>query len=443
MAFVRLILGPIGSGKSVACIVEILRCALQMPMDKSGIRPSRWLVVRNTYGELKDTTIRTFFEWIPQELGYWNKQELRFVMQFAPGDGSTVELEVLFRALDKPQDVRKLLSLELTGAFINEAKEVPRAVLNMLLGRVGRFPTRDRVEDYRYCVIMDTNPPDVDHYIHKTFVEKLPQGWAFFHQPSGLSPEAENRKNLPKTYYEQLSVGQTAEWVKVFVHGKFGFVSDGKPVYAEFNDDVHVSKQVIEPVEDEPLIIGLDFGLTPAASINQFINGQLRCIDELVSEEMGAIRFGEALGIHLRNKYSGYLMEIWGDPAGSERVQTDEQTPFMVLAALGIFAQPAPTNDWEIRRETVASLMMRMTFNGQPAFIVSPNCHYTRKGYGGGYKLRRVQVVGDERFKDVPDKTMYSHVCEAGQYAAMGAGLGYELLGYTKDWDKSVNRAYN
>jgi hypothetical protein len=345
-AFVKLLLGPIGSGKSVACIIEILLQAIVIPKDHNGVRPSRWLVVRNTYGELKDTTIRTFFEWIPIELGYYNKQELRFLVAFNPGDGSTVELEVLFRALDKPQDVRKLLSLELTGAFINEAKEVPKAVLNMLLGRVGRFPTRDRVDDYHYGVIMDTNPPDVDHYIHKTFVEKLPAGWAFFHQPSGLSPEAENRKNLPKTYYEQLSVGQTAEWIKVFVHGKFGFVSDGKPVYSEFNDDVHVAKQVIEADPDEPLIVGLDFGLTPAAAICQFVNGQWRVIDELVSEDMGALTFGENLGKLLRSKYQGFTMAIWGDPAGQQRAQTDEQTPFMILASLGVFAQPAPTNDW-------------------------------------------------------------------------------------------------
>ena len=51
-----------------------------------------------------------------------------------------VELEVMFIALDRPDDLRKLLSLELTGAWINEAREIPKAILDGLTARVGRFP---------------------------------------------------------------------------------------------------------------------------------------------------------------------------------------------------------------------------------------------------------------------------------------------------------------
>lgn len=32
------------------------------------------------------------------------------------------------------------LSLELTGAWVNEAREIPWAVIKALQGRVGRFP---------------------------------------------------------------------------------------------------------------------------------------------------------------------------------------------------------------------------------------------------------------------------------------------------------------
>jgi hypothetical protein len=443
-AFVRLLLGPIGSGKSVGCCLEIIRRACLQKPNQQGIRKSRWCVIRNTYTELLDTTIRTFFEWIPLELGNWNLQSKKFTAKFAPGDGTVVDLEILFRALDKPGDTRKLLSLELTGAWINEAREIGKPVLDMLIGRLGRFPPRKEVDDYWHGVIMDTNPCDVDHWIYRYFEELRPDSWKLFHQPSGLSDEAENRENLPKTYYEQMIPGKTQEWIKVYVHGQYGFVSDGKPVYPEFNDDIHVAKEIIPAVQGEEIYIGMDFGLTPAATISQIINGQRRVIDEITTERMGALNFGKVLGKLLREKYPGYSMLMWGDPAGSDAAQTDEQTPFDILANLGIFASPAPTNDWDVRRESIAKKLMEMTFNGEPAFLISPNCRMLRKGMGGGYKLRRLQVSGEARFLEKPDKqSIYSHICDADQYSMLGCGEGYEILGYRKDWDVSVNRVVN
>jgi hypothetical protein len=46
----------------------------------------------------------------------------------------------------------------------------------------------------------------------------------------------------------------------------------------------------------------------------------------------------------------------------------------------------------------------------------------------GGYSYKRVAVVGQERYKDVPDKGKYSHVADALQYACLGAGLGGRLI---------------
>jgi len=41
----------------------------------------------------------------------------------------------------------------------------------------------------------------------------------------------------------------------------------------------------------------------------------------------------------------------------------------------------------------------------------------------------------------VPDKNAYSHVCEALQYAAIGEGEGYVVLGQSSDWDENINEA--
>ncbi|MEN6455488.1 MAG: hypothetical protein ABFD10_14625, partial [Prolixibacteraceae bacterium] len=43
------------SGKSSACVMEIIRRAHEQKASPDGIRRSRWAVVRNSYGQLKDT----------------------------------------------------------------------------------------------------------------------------------------------------------------------------------------------------------------------------------------------------------------------------------------------------------------------------------------------------------------------------------------------------
>jgi len=51
-----------------------------------------------------------------------------------------------------------------------------------------------------------------------------------------------------------------------------------------------------------------------------------------------------------------------------------------------------------------------------------------RKALAGGYHYRRVQVSGDARYRDVPEKNDYSHVAEAMQYMMLGAGEGRSLI---------------
>jgi hypothetical protein len=70
------------------------------------------------------------------------------------------------------------------------------------------------------------------------------------------------------------------------------------------------------------------------------------------------------------------------------------------------------------RREALAGYLTRLS-DGQPAFLLSPTCKTLRKGLAGGYHLKRVQVSGEEKFTDKPEKNLCSHVCEALMYAAL------------------------
>ena len=421
--FFRGLMGPFGSGKSTACIMEIIRRAKEQRIGTDGKRHSRWAIIRNTYPELKTTTIKSWHQWIPSSIGRWvdTGPPMHHIVE------GELDLEVIFLALDRPDDIAKLLSMELTGAWLNEAREIPKAVLDGLTGRVGRFPSVLMGGTSWSGIIADTNPPDNDHWWYKLAEETKPEGWRFFRQPGGMDPDAENVENLPANYYQRQISGKDEDWIKVYINGDYGFVRDGKPIYPEFRDSVHVKE--FEVVHGWPMYVGIDFGLTPAAVFGQKSPmGQWRWHSELVTEDMGAKRFAELLRNAMHERYpSMQFAAITGDPAGEGRAQTDETTPFQILRAAGVMAAPAPTNDYTKRRESVAMCLSRL-IDGEPGLIIHPNCKTLRKGMAGGYNYKRIQVTGEERYRDMPDKGKYSHVCEAGQYMLVGAGEAKTLV---------------
>ena len=63
--------------------------------------------------------------------------------------------------------------------------------------------------------------------------------------------------------------------------------------------------------------------------------------------------------------------------------------------------------------------------DGEPAFLLSPDCALLRKGFNSGYCYRRIRSAGGEAFEDVPDKNKFSHLMDALQYLCLGDG-GYE-----------------
>lgn len=449
--FVRGLLGPIGSGKSVTCVLELLLIAMEQEADKpkgtgeKPIRRTKFAIIRNTYRELLDTTVATFFTWISKDSGHWSTLNMSFNLKQELSDGTIMEAEFLFRALDKPDDIKKLLSLEITAAWINEAREIAKSVVDMVQGRVGRFPPPVLgVEPTFFGVIMDTNPPDADHWWYTMLEENIADNHKLFKQPSGVSPDAENIQNLPRNYYKNMMSGKTEAWIEVYVYGKYGFIANGNPVFPEYNDIIHYIDDKYVPSTGATIYVGIDFGLTPAAIFGQkTLSGRIILFDELVTFNMGAVNFGKLLKEKIKQQYLGYQFEFYGDPAGEGRAQTDEKTPFMILSEQGIEAYPTHTNDFTIRREVMAEYMQRLDFVGKPAFTLTPGAPTLRKAISGGYSYKRMQVSGEERFQDKPDKNKFSHIADACQYLFLGAvGDDRVIGGFKSEIDYSkIDRA--
>lgn len=422
--FVQGIMGPVGSGKSTAAVMKLLKLAQQQAPGPDGIRHSRWAIIRNTYPELKTTTIKTWEQWVPLSIGRWQGEgpPTHFVNM---GD---VQAEFIFLGLDRPEDVRKLLSLELTGAWVNEARETPKAIIDALTARVGRYPAKRDGGATWFGILMDTNAPDYDHWWYKLAEENCPTEFKFFRQPAGDGPDAENLENLPTGYYERAKLGKSEDWIRVYVKAEYGFVRDGKPVFQNYVDNLHCKP--VQPIPKLPIYLGLDFGLTPAAVfLQRDAVGRVRALSELVATDMGAVQFGNVLGPEIRGRYGQHEFSIWGDPTGDSRAPTDsDQTPFKILQAAGIPVRPAPTNDPIQRIEAVSAALGRIV-DGEPGFQIDPGCMVLRKAMIGAYCYRRIQVSGAERYTEKPDKSHpFSDVADAMQYGFLGMGEGKALI---------------
>lgn len=416
-AKMRVLMGPVGSGKSVTCCFEIVRRACMQEPDDKGIRRTRCAVVRETARQLEDTTIKTFLDWFPPgECGTWLKTKKTY--HFRVHD---VECEIMFRALDDADDVANLNSLELTFAWFNECRDIHPDIVDAMSKRIGRFPSAKDGGPTWHGMWCDTNPPVMDSWWYYQMEGLDPEdgvspndnGWAVFKQPSGRSPYAENIENLPEGYYD--TQGRSDEYIRVFIDGEYGRTRAGTPVYKYFRTDYHMAEEPLRPIVagNRPIVIGMDLGLTPAAVFGQQDpRGRALILAEAVRFDMGMKRFlSTVIRPMLFERFPGHPVVIVVDPAGVQRAQTDERSVVDIIKAEGFRVMPARTNNISARLNAVDDYLMRQV-DGDPAFLLDPRCTALKAAMMGGYRFKLKQ-------EDVIEKNKHSHVAEALQYLCL------------------------
>ena len=441
---IELIMGPLGSAKTVTSCQKLMQAIINQEPNSEGIRPTRFYAIRNTYADLLTTTAKDWLE-LYRDLGTYaegSKKPPTHTLDFDLEDGTTVNSEVVFIALDRADSIKKLRGSQVTGFWLNEVKELHKGVVDMADLRHGRYPSMAAggVNPTWHGMIGDTNAPDEDHWYYNLAENVHPEGWNFHRQPGGLikvgesfaiNPLAENVHNLPEGYYTRGMQGKANDWININLCNEYGFVMDGKPVYPEYVDSIHCMAEDYIPNKEWPIILGADFGRTPACALLQFnpILGRYVGFDEFVTHDMSAALFAPELKLYLDREYSGFKFNLgWGDPSGDQRGQATEDTPLKMMNAHGLVFKGTNSNNPLIRRASIVNPMRRLCMDGKPAFMISPKCKMWRKGLAGGFCYKRKQVAGDERYHDEPDKNEYSHICEAGEYGLQGSGEGARAI---------------
>ena len=422
---VRLLMGPYGSGKTTGCIMELIRRATMEHPNAHGLRQTRFVVVRNTAQQLRQTVLEDIRKWLQPAFNF-KVTDSTLQFDFALGDGTRVKSDWLMIPLDKPEDQQRLLSLNITGAWISEFREVPLPIVQAVYGRCGRFVPLGVKKNAWSGLIAESNPPDEDSDWYNSMEIEVPPDWAVFKQPGGMDPNAENRENLKTDYYEKLSRNNTPDWVEIHVNGKYGKSLSGEAVFrTSFKPAFHVTYNSLKPIPSMPLMIAQDFGRTPAALITQVDNrGRLLILKELAGIDMGIEQFTTTLTRPcLLTEFTGLSTFIIADPAGKQKAQTNEDSPFDVMRRLGFNTYAAPTNDIDPRIRAVEQMFMRQVDGGPALLIDGGNCPQLVKALKSMYKYKRKKAgdLEEQPSKDHP----WSDLADCLQYACLGTTGSY------------------
>lgn len=449
-AFGRLILGPVGSGKTTGCIMDLLAKACTQSPAPNGLRYTRFPIVRQTLKQLKDTVLKDCQSRLSSiGIGQWKVSDSTFYIDF-----ENVKSEWVFIPLEDAREQARLLSMQASGAWMSEFTEINLDVLQPLQGRLGRYPNDVNVG---FCdwngIIGDSNMPMEGSEWWK-FLETLPPDWQKFKQPSGLEPPvykdgrqisgAENLDWLLQTdetlklpfghplriargkLYYQRSVDQWGiddSWVKRYIKAEYGDDPSGEAVFrATFRSSFHTADDT-QLIPGYPLLIGQDFGRNPWSIICQVDHyGRLVVHEEVPAYNIGLEKhLNENLRPRLINKYLGYKHALIGDPAGIAKDSHSEENSFDLLQRCGFAAYPAPTNDIDPRIRSVEALLGK-SVNGGPGLVINRRGAPTLvRAMAGGYRYLRTQG-GQGALKAVPDKNDpegYSHVADTLQYVSL------------------------
>jgi hypothetical protein len=355
----RLFLGAWRSGKTYSGCKEALKQSMLYPNN-------RGLIGRKNFTDLRDTTMKTFFEVCPAELiKSYNKTEHHLVL--------INNSEIFFREL---KDRGGLGSFELGWFHIDEAEEVEEGIFTYLKGRINASATK------RQCGWLTSNPPNKDHWLFKSFESGIANHFSIH------ADTYQNKKHLSDGYIAELE-SLPESWRKKYLMGEYGFTPDGKPFYDGFKDSLH--KRSLDYIKGRTIYRGIDFGWHhPFCVYGQVdTNDRFMVLRELMGSEITIDKFADRMVLFENEYLPDVTFKTFYDPAGEQVSDKSEKTSVEILQEkkiIGICKQSTYRERKELIEQKLSTLI-----NGIPALIVDESCHVIIDGFLGGYHYPAVK----------------------------------------------------
>lgn len=403
-----------GEGKSTALAWSCLYHSRHNP-------GANWVLIRDTYENIIQTTQKTFFQWFPPGVcGTYHAGNKTFTWASGLAEGS-----VGFMGMDDQHDASKLMSREFAGFGIDEpAPAVGSAGVDEIIFDIALSRLRQPGMKW-YGAKLAENNPDEAHWTYKRFVANPDEGFRIW-QPA----MPENILHLPPSYYAGLRKlwAHRPDLIRRFVDGEFGFQSIGKAVTPQWHDKLHLAVG-LAPVNRTPLHLCWDFGLNPTCIITQVSPlGHWNVFDCFVGEGIGVEELIEGHVIPTLKqspKYRDIKFQLnhIGDPAGEAREQSSSQR-----SAVRVLRRMLP-GTWrkgpikiEERVEPLRSALLRVV-GGRGMIQVDREdaaklWHSLRGGWH--HHISRAGIVSG-----IPVKNVHSHPGDAFAY---GAAVLYPLV---------------
>lgn len=441
--------GPAGSAKTTNIIKLIIHRGISQSPGIDGVRRTKWAIARNTYAVLEANIIPSI-KFIARDLVHVSgSKPPKGKIQFPLPDKTSVDIELIFRACDKEEQLRDLLGGDYTAAFLDELSELKEFVAIGMIGRVGRYPSGHLGTCDWSGVYGATNGPKEDHWLYDweypndkkklDFLEYERDAnrkyFEIFSQPPALirpknengrweeNPLAENIKNIKDGYayyYAKIASGDE-EHIKAYVEGEYAILPTGSPIFTEFNKRHIFKKDSFKIDPFDKIYIGMDTGRTPTALIATTMRyGGIRVLNEILGEDMSADRFcSDLLLPFLRSNYPQNQVEIlWADPSGSHGSQNIEKSVYDVIMDHGLNVQIPGSNKLQPRLEAVSKYLRLNDGKGYPKIMVSDQCEYLIDSLSRTYVW--IPIGQFDRVPTKSHKKNCSDLADALQYLCMG-----------------------
>lgn len=462
-AHVDLVQGPVESGKTAGSFAKLYSLICTMPRSKDGIRRSRGLIHRQTYPEITDTVLPDFLEWFPEDLygKVSGSEPVVYKMRFLD-----VECDVVFMAIpdESEKTLKKLRSSFFTWAYGNEGQFNTLKMVTSVIDRTGRYPRKIDCPDYdrkkRY--FMDMNAPERhDHWVlymrgdtplpadmpaDQRMAYEKPEDWDFYVQPGAvlekidekgelvgyeLNPEAENLQNMGDAPYLPAIPGKPRDQIDRDFRNITRPARQGALRYPMFSRERHVSKEPLRPYTDAPIILGMDFGLTPAVCITQHVLGRWYVLWSITAQNLTADEFAPKVKEVLLSRFpfcSETGIVAWGDPAGGWSDQGSKTTSMKVWAQHGIDVRAPAKKDQPETRMTMGRRVLSEFPDGNPKIMLDPvNCQEIISSLEN-MSMATVKTQFGLKTQERLVKDKWSHCGEALEYALWGGGEAGTVL---------------